>query len=138
GFSSSGVTIFTVPTCEANGHAAGSAGSTVEPRPNWALLHASKPSATEGSTVIPSGSVTVAFFSSGVALTPASLVCGTFKANVAPVGSSAWVVPPSETGFGLNSTSGWNWSWSQPVTNDSVTLGEPATSLVPVYTVFDA
>ena len=39
------------------------------PRPNWALLHACSPSAADGETVIPAGSVILTFLSSGVALT---------------------------------------------------------------------
>ncbi len=52
------------PNWEASGHPTGS----LVPRLIWAAVQASRPWAADGEIVIPSGRVTTAFFSGGVAM----------------------------------------------------------------------
>src|SRR5262249_31218627 len=118
-----------VPTCEASGHSAGTAGSRCSAGSlppfsagqNCALVHACSPSAAEGETVIPAGSVIFRFFSAGVPGVFTELVCGTLRFIAIPVGSSACEVPPSAGALGLNSSCGWNCSDSQPSMNEDAT-----------------
>ena len=57
------------------------------PRPNWALLHPSSPSAAEAEGVSSAGSFITSAFSWGVALELVS--CGTLRVKLTPFGSSA-------------------------------------------------
>src|SRR5580704_54365 len=62
-------------------------------RPNWASEHACRPSAADGLSEKPCGSVTDAFLTSGVANeVGVSAACGTCRSTLSPEGESATVV----------------------------------------------
>src|ERR1700728_201461 len=101
----SGVSIVAVPTCEPAGQATG----PVVPLPNWVLVHACRPAAAAGLSVMPSGSATLTFRGIELSMLSALEFWGTSTLTVAPSGSSDWVVA------GVTFTVGANGTFSQPL-----------------------
>ncbi len=91
----------TVPTFEPIGQRTGSR----VPMPICLGVHASRPCAADGLSVIPSGSVTVALSSCEESISLGPLACGSFSSVVTPSGWSDWVVSGVSENSGLNGTS---------------------------------
>ncbi len=105
GSSSSGVSISTDPIFDASGQVESARLS----KPTSAGEHAFRPSADDGFTVIPSGSVTTALSRCADASPSGFSFCGMRTSTSRPVGESAWL----EVGWTL--IDGSNGRSSQPV-----------------------